>query len=114
MSMDTFDRLSAPEVPDLRSLVTRAGTENALMSRVPDGLVDRKFMLEGLFGARLQLGSVPEFDRSVKRGRQDPILVDMVPLNVEDLALVAFGGDDRSSISGRHHVPQLNLAITAG
>ena len=51
--MDTFDRLSAPEVPDLRSLVTRAGTENALMSRVPNSLVDRKFMLEGLFGARL-------------------------------------------------------------
>ena len=90
MRMDAFDIFARAEVPHFTRLVPGAAGEYRLVGRVPNRPIDRVLMCKPLFWPLRELSGVPETNCFVKRSCQHHSLIDVVPLNPVDLALMAF------------------------
>ena len=77
-----LDVLAASQIPDPTSLVVRAAGEDALVSWVPDGLVDGLVVLESIHSPILRRTCIPQPNRGVHGSAEDHSLVDVVPFAI--------------------------------
>ena len=98
-----LDCSSCSQVPYPHRLIPAATSENALMSRVPNGCIGYEVMEVLAFGA-CGFVDVPLANGSVARCREELRLIEMVPLAAENLCCVLLKRSNRLRLQ---HVPKV-------
>ena len=110
MGAYSLDVFAASQIPDPTSLVVGAAGEDALVSWVPDGLIDGLVVLEWVQWPILRRTYIPQPDSGVHGSTEDHSLVDVVPFAALSFCLMTLQNGERLRLT---NLPQFECSIAA-
>ena len=113
MSMDSFDIFPWSQIPNSASLITGTRSENRLVSRMPNGCIHSKIMLESLLRSSVYWFGIPKFYCLIEWRCQNHALVNVIPLTTKYLTLMTLRWNNRSLLCSCE-VPKFNTTVTTG
>lgn len=103
-----FDSLKSSQIPNSKSFISWARSQNRFMCWMPNRLIDHKIMMK----SKQALGAIaiPYLQTSIIAGGHEPPLVNMTPLNTKHFSCMLCKRIERLRV---HKVPKSKLPITA-